>query len=165
MGKLIAERLREVLRYDPCSGVFIWKVGHGPVKAGDVAGYLRTDGYISISVDGKNYLAHRLAFLYCHGKFPNQEVDHILGDRSFNRFFNLRLASRTDNMQNRKRFKNNTSGAVGVYWFKPGGKWVAQITVDRIPRHLGCFYNFLEAVKARKEAEVLYGFHKNHGNS
>ena len=83
---LTAERLREVLDYDPDTGVFTRKVRTASsVKVGDVAGSLNGKGYIRIRVDGRLYFAHRLAWLYVHGEWPVDQVDHINGIKNDNR--------------------------------------------------------------------------------
>ena len=73
---LIAERLRELLSYEPETGVFRWRVSRGPAVAGSVAGSLTTYGYIKIKVDGRFYRAHRLAWIYVHGVWPSKDLDH-----------------------------------------------------------------------------------------
>lgn len=160
------ERLKELLHYDPNTGIFNWKIyrSHN-AKAGDVAGCVHTctagKSYIIISIDSKNYKAHRLAFLYVRGEFPNQ-VDHLNGDGADNRLCNLRPANSRINAKNHKLRHDNSSGLAGVYWVKNLGKWRAQITSK--PRiHLGYFYSLFEAACVRKSAEKEYGFHKNHG--
>lgn len=91
-----------------------------------------------ITLKGKDYLSHRLAWFYMTGAWPEQEIDHINGVRDDNRFANLREADRQINCQNvRKPYKNNRTGLLGV---KPSlGKFVARIYVDGKERHLGTF--------------------------
>jgi hypothetical protein len=67
------------------------------IKAGDVAGTLHPTGYIHIRVDGKNYQEHRLAWLYVHGKFPDNCIDHINGIKDDNRISNLRDVTTQEN--------------------------------------------------------------------
>ena len=82
---LSAERLKELLHYDPDTGVFTRRVSRGPARAGSVAGADTRDGYRKIHLDYKFYLMHRLAWLYTHGEFPTEFIDHIDGDRANNR--------------------------------------------------------------------------------
>ena len=91
------------------------------------------------------------------------QIDHENGDRSDNRIANLRDVPPSENMRNVKRHITNTSGHVGVFWYKPRNKWVARITVNYTLHHLGYFTDIADAIAARKAAEIFYGFHKNHG--
>ena len=161
------DRLKELLHYDPISGQFTWLVSRRCIKAGSLAGYKinikSNKSYIGICVDLKKYVAHRLAFLYMNGEIPLLEVDHINGNGLDNRFKNLRLVSRIDNMRNTKLYKNSSSGVCGINWFKRDARWYAKIMVNYKNIHLGSFINKQDAINARKEAIIKYGFHENHG--
>ena len=137
----------------------------GSAKVGDIAGGIRSDGYASISVDGGLFLSHRLAFLYFDGMFPLNDVDHINGKRADNRWINLRKVTRLENTRNIKIRKNKTSGFVGVNFDRASNKWRGQIKVKRKNVYLGMFSDIDDAIKARKDAEIKYGFHKNHGRA
>ena len=140
------QRLRELLDYDAETGVFTWRVSQGRGYAGAVAGTVRQDGYIAIKLDGRLYKAHRLAWLHEHGEFPDDEIDHINGDRSDNRPGNLRVVTRLINAQNRRRSQsNNRAGILGVSRHR--NRWQAQIEVAGKNKHLGCF-NTQEAAHA-----------------
>jgi hypothetical protein len=163
MGKqeLTAERLREVLSYDPDTGVFTRKVRTAQsVRVGDVAGTRHICGYWQINVFGALYLAHRLAWLYTNGEWPAAEIDHINGNRLDNRICNLRAATRHENGSNlRKPKSTNTSGYLGVTWSKQRRKWAAQITVNRKGRVIGFFEDPAEAGAAYLQAKrELHGF-------
>ena len=137
---LTQERLKELLDYDPETGVFVWKVNRGrTAKAGTPAGNKNHDGYNRIMVDGKHYMAHRLAWFYVYGVWPANELDHINRERGDNKISNLRKASRLENMWNRARHSNNTSGYAGVSWSKLHNKWRADIQVNGKGKHLGLF--------------------------
>lgn len=97
------------------------------------------DGYIRIRLDRKCLGAHRLAWFCHHGENPNGEIDHINGDRSDNRICNLRVASRSENMQNARTPRTNSSGYHGVSWCTSGKKWTAQIWKDGKRYRLGSF--------------------------
>lgn len=147
------------MHYNPETGVFTWRIKKsGNTKAGCVAGSLRTIGYITIHVDNIDYKAHRLAFLYMEGYFPELFLDHINRIKNDNRWDNLREVSPSCNQRNTGINKNNTSGVKGVFWFPDSKKWVSRIKVFGKLNHLGYFENFNDAVKARWEAEVKYEF-------
>lgn len=164
---LTQEFLKEVLCYDEFTGYFIWLKSHQKIKSGMRAGSVSESysgkKYIRIAISSKRYLAHRLAFLYMTGNFPHDDVDHISGDGTDNRWANLSHATRTQNGRNQRLFSTNTSGVMGVSWYKRYGKWCAKIGIDGKDICLGYFDKLEDAAAARKEAEIKYGFHKNHG--
>ena len=161
---LTQERLKELFHYDKDSGVFYRKTAVSNTKVGDIAGNIqKKTGYVRISVDNVRYRAHRLVFLYMTGKLPNFEIDHINHNTSDNRWCNLREVSSKDNKKNKSKYRSNSSGVVGVNWHKQNRKWTASISVDGQSVYLGSFNSFHEAVNVRKNSEVLYGFHENHG--
>lgn len=130
-------RLKQMLEYDPETGHFTRKTSYpGAFQAGDRAGTNSPQRYRSIMIDRVIYLEHKLAWLYVHGVWPEM-VDHKSGDGKDNRLENLRLATRLENCQNRKRNDNNKSGFKGVY--KAKGRWRAAIKVDRARIDLGYF--------------------------
>lgn len=146
MRSLSAERLREVLSYDPLTGEFRWLVSTARrIRVGDIAGFEIDRGRRGIKVDGSQYQAHRLAFLHMTGNFPDIEVDHIDTDPSNNRWANLREATRSENNANTRRNRRNTSGYKGVSWHKRDRKWCAQIHVSGRDIHLGQFSSPEEA--------------------
>lgn len=93
------------------------------------------------------------------------QIDHINGDTSDNRAVNLREVTNQDNHKNMKRHKGNKSGHTGVYWNTAVHKWQAYIAVDGKQKYLGIYDDVKDAAKVRKEAEIKYGFHKNHGRT
>lgn len=152
------QRAREFLQYDPESGQFVWKVSKGTARAGDVAGAsLRKNGYYAISIDGRRYYAHRLAWLFVHGKMPAQCIDHIDGDRTNNRIANLRDVPARINFHNQPSLRrNNTSGFKGVSWSTQRKRFVAQISINRRPKFLGFFDNPEDASAAYWEAKKQF---------
>lgn len=152
---LTQERLKELLSYDPETGVFIWvKPTSNRAKAGSVAGCLkRNDSYSQIQIDKKLYLAHKLVFLYVYGELPSREIDHINRVKHDNRLSNLRFCSRSENNQNTKIRSDNTSGAKGVSWSTFYKKWHAYIKVNGKRTHCGYFERFDDAVAARAVLE------------
>ena len=167
MSNLTKQYLRSVLDYDPITGVFTWcSRSSTKIKIGDKAGYINNlYGYRLIRVDGIKYGAHRLAWLYVHGSFPENEIDHINGIRDDNRIVNLRAVDRQTNARNMKKRKNNTSGVTGVDWHKCKNKWRAQINGNNGIIHLGYSKSLFEVVCLRKSAEIEHGYHENHGRS
>ena len=160
---LTQKRLKENLSYNSKSGDFIWIKPRKRVVVGSLAGSVRKNGYITISIDRKAYYAHRLAWLYVFGELPSGQIDHIDHVRGNNRIGNLRSVTNQENALNRRLINRNTSGVTGVHLFKATGRWQAQICIEGKRIHLGYFNNISSAIKARKDAEVLHGFHKNTG--
>lgn len=145
---LTAERVRELLDYDPDTGVFSWRVNRSNVKAGAPAGNRnKTIGYVQIGIDGRLHFAHRLAFLHQLGECP-RFVDHINFDRTDNRWSNLRAATKTGNNVNRAPLAANTSGIQGVQFCKATRRWRAVMSVNNRPKHLGRFDTRIEAAAA-----------------
>jgi hypothetical protein len=140
-----AERLRQLLSYDPESGTFRWLVTRSRgAKAGDIAGWRATNGYVKITIDGRHYYAHRIAWMFSHGEFPPSLLDHINGIKDDNRVSNLRLANKSQNSANSKRRATNVSGVKGISWVPSRGKWQARIKHI----HLGLFNSRKEALDA-----------------
>jgi len=179
---LTQEILKELIHYDPDTGIFTWK--ERDVKwfksqkscdiwnkrfPGKVAGNIHGNNkkynkvYWRISVLDKRYQSHRLAVLYMTGKFPGNEIDHIDGDSLNNRWINLREVTHLENGKNVKLNVNNKTGCAGTYFHTRIGKWKAQISHNTKRFHLGYFDKLEDAIAARKQAEKQYGYHENHG--
>lgn len=169
--------LKSLISYNPLTGTFTWKarpiesfatIGVGKMWnarfAGRVAGSVsKITGYLRIGINGKYYLAHRLAWLYINGSMPKDEIDHLSHDRADNRMSNLREATHTQNGRNQSMYNTNTSGFTGVSWHKRSSKWVAHIMANDKIKHLGYFSGIKDAIAAREQANIKYNFHKNHG--
>jgi len=154
-SNLTAERLRELLSYDKDTGLFTWKVRrNGFVGSGSTAGTVGTGGYIHIRIDNSPYMAHRLEWFYETNSWPKSKIDHINGLTSDNRISNLRECSHSENMQNTKTYKNNTTGLKGVYHCKRSGKFTSIITVDGVQNYLGAFESKELAHAAYTEAKA-----------
>ena len=156
MATLTSSRLKEALNYDPETGTFTWKETRRGLRIGDVAGCLAKHGYIFIRVDKNLYTAHRLAWLYVYGEWPNGNIDHINRNRSDNRISNLRSASQAENCQNKHLRSDNKSGYAGVYWCKNAQKWRAYIGADGKRISLGYFHEKGDAVVAQSDAKARY---------
>jgi len=161
---LTQSKLKELLHYDPETGLFIWlikpRIG---VKSGVVAGFTTVHGYIHIGIDLREYKAHRLAWLYVHGRWPKHQIDHINHIRDDNRLINLREATQQENNKNLSIRSDNTSGVAGVHWYKATSRWMTYIFVGGKRVFLGYFDDKLDAICARKSAEIKYDYHENHG--
>ena len=145
---LTQERLKEVLHYDPETGIFVWRVSPtNCVRLGSAAG-THNKGYIQIRVDGTIYHAHRLSWLYMTGRFPKDQIDHINRVRDDNRFINLREASSGQNAQNTAKRQNNKSGFLGVSWNKECSKWLVHITENYKTISVGYFADKNDAYAA-----------------
>lgn len=154
---LTAERLRELLTYDPETGIFTRRVRISNCPAGMIAGTYnisRGQRRQRIGVDGRVYKAHRLAWLYVHGKWPAEQIDHIDGNAANNRIANLREASPTQQMHNKKTPRNNKVGFKGVT--KAENKFSARIQAFGKRRRLGRFATPEEAGWAYAQAAKSY---------
>lgn len=136
---LAAAEARRLLRYEPDTGIFRWRVDTKNTAAGDIAGSRHSRGYWHIKINRRLYMAHRLAWLWVTGEWPVAHVDHINGKRSDNRFANLRVATNSENARNSRIRTNNACGYKGVHFKKRLNKFVAQINVDGRVQHLGVF--------------------------
>ena len=147
---LTAQRLRELLDYDPSTGLFTWRVTNGwRRKAGAIAGGAETwNGYLRVGIDGRVYMAHRLAWLHVHGEWPQADIDHINGIRSDNRIVNLRDVTRSVNLQNKKE-SSKPGRLMGTAWVPSRQCWYATIKTDRKMKYLGSF-------KTEEAAHAVY---------
>jgi len=154
MKTLTQEMLKELLEYDPNTGIFRWKNRRGSAKKGAEAGNYCPDGYIEIRVYKKLHKAHRLAWLYMNGEHPSMDIDHIDGNRSNNSIFNLRHVSRLDNLHNQRLpYSRSKTGLIGSWKHSQTGKYTSQIRSDGKKICLGLFDTKEEAHKAYVEAK------------
>jgi hypothetical protein len=152
------ERLKQLLDYDPETGIFKWRVRRQRIFIGRVAGNRAIKGYLFLAFDGKTYQCHRLAWFYVYGEWPKYQIDHINGIRDDNRIANLRLATPSQNLQNRPAPSSNTSGFKGVAWHKGARKWQAYISLNSKRMYLGLFSTKEDAYSAYCTAAI-----KHHG--
>ena len=158
------QELKQLFHYDPFTGEFTRAIDRRRFKAGERAGCLakgKHAGYRVIRIDNKLYREHCLAFLYMTGDWPLFHVDHENHDRADNRWVNLKEVTHAENQQNMKKQSNKTS-VLGVTQI-PSGKYRAQMSYNKKPIHLGYYDTLEEAAQARADANVEYGFHRNHG--
>lgn len=171
-----AEVLRKLLRYDPETGLLTWLPR--PVESfksrrafaiwerrfvGKLAlNSLMANGYRHGAINYETFLAHRVIWKLVTGVEP-EEIDHINGDRSDNRWLNIRNGSRNDNMRNRGISSNNTSGVMGVMWQPGFARWEAFIDANGKRKYIGRYRHIEDAIAARLKAERALGYHPNHG--
>jgi hypothetical protein len=158
------DRPRDTFRTD--RGYNKWK----SMYSGKNASYFRRKGYLGVSLNllgvKKGLSSHRVALILSGIEIPEgYEVDHIDGCRTNNKLENLRVVTSAENGKNKAMPKNNTSGAVGVVWEKNAKKWRARISYKGREMSLGYFEDIEEAIRVRKEAEIEYGYHENHGRT
>lgn len=153
---LTADFVRQILDYDPTTGLFTWKHrGTHPKKwnakwAGKQAGTQQRGGYILININNP-YAAHRLAWLHFYGEIPITEIDHRNGIRDDNRIANLRLATTSQNACNKAKQSNNTSGFVGVHFNSQRGLWRATANKNNTRYDVGHFKTAEGAAAARAD--------------
>ncbi|WP_287994297.1 HNH endonuclease signature motif containing protein [Acidiphilium sp.] len=177
------ELVREVVRLDELTGCLYWlprradhfRQSHQSTDAYAASwnrkyagrpalNYITPKGYRRGTLLGlQGFPAHQVVWALFHGGWPKGEIDHINGIRSDNRPQNLRDVAKSTNQKNAQVRLDNKSGTVGVSWNKRTNRWHAYISSDGQPIHLGYFESLAEATAARKSAERLYQFHKNHG--
>lgn len=158
------KEIDELFTYDPVAGQLISRRTTGKWRKGKPVGQMGLAGYLIVRPKQRVHLVHRLIWKLIKKEIPlGYVIDHIDGDTLNNRITNLRLATRTDNQQNMKRYSTNTSGYTGVCLRRDTGKWQADIKVNGIKINLGCFETAQSASIVRKQAEAAYGFHPNHG--
>jgi hypothetical protein len=163
---LTFEQVRNIINYDPVSGVAKWntKLYRGKHSAGDVINNVHHNNKISyyrVQVCGVRYMLHKLIVLYMTGEYPTSKVDHIDGDGLNNKWDNLRHVTNAENGRNCSINSNNTSGHLGVSKFRNG--WRVRVKFNGIEKHIGVFQDFDQAVKASRQAYTNLGFHANHG--
>lgn len=156
LNDLTAERVRELLYYDPLTGFFTWRIDRSiSVKAGDCAGCINSEGYIRIRINGTDYKAHRLAWLHMTGKWPSEEIDHVNLVKHDNRWINLREATPSENSFSGPP-KDKLSGLPRGVEIRPNGKFQACIGGNKF--YLGTFDTVEEAAEAYAiAAQDIYG--------
>ena len=151
-----SEKIEDRISYNPETGVFVWKQTlSGFCRQGKPAGRMgtgRASGYMRITLAGREYKAHRLAWFIMTGEWPNKQIDHINGVPHDNRWSNLRLATQSQNKANGPAYKNSKSGFRGVTWDKRVNRWFAAIQVNGKQKFLGRFVNIADAVDAYQKA-------------
>lgn len=152
-------KLTSILHYEPNTGIFTWIESRGRLLAGKEAGSVTKVGYREITAHGTQYLAHRLAWFYVHGSWPQFFIDHINGTKDDNRIANLRDVERFSNFQNTPALsENSATGVRGVSFHR--GIFKAEIRVNNVRRYLGVFTTLEDASKAYLDAKrEMTGIH------
>ncbi len=182
-GRYPASDLAKFYRYASETGDIVWKTRCAGMTFGDkivsergarqsngkCAGrsaiYAHVSGYKAIALMGVAFLAHRAAWALHYGQWPCGQIDHINGDRQDNRIINLRVVDQIGNSRNAARPRTNKTGVPGVFYEARAKRWKAYIGVNRKRVDLGSHPSLESAVRARKNAEIKFGFHPNHGRS
>lgn len=152
---LTAARLRELVNYNPDTGLMTWKISRNQkALAGTEVGHQEAKGYRSACIDGKDFKVHRLAWLYVYGQWPKNQIDHLNQIKDDNRIVNLRDVTNSQNQLNIKIKSNNTSGLRGVHFDSRAKTWRAQISRNGVRQTLGSFDTKEKAATARATAEV-----------
>jgi hypothetical protein len=178
------ETLLKLLRYEPETGKLywrerpvsmfrpgntssehnckVWNAAHAGREAYPCKNPRGSRGYVQANLLGSKYLKHRIIWKMMTGQDPI-EVDHINGDKSDNRWMNLRAVGRRENSKNLCLHERNNSGCTGVFWNNQFSRWQASISANGRRMHLGLHTSKESAIIARKAAERDLGFHPNHG--
>lgn len=138
MLQLSQQMVRELFVYNPKTGLFINRKSRGAAKKGSISGTVNTLGYVQIQIAGKLQYAHRLAFLYMTGRWPDQ-IDHIDRVRNNNAWSNLRESTQAENTLNTSLRSDNKTGVKGVIFDKSRNLWRAEIAVNGVTKYLGRF--------------------------
>lgn len=156
---LTQARLKEIVHYCPDTGKFTWIMDRGGAWSGKDAGCRKaTNGYVSIRIEGQLYRAHRVAWLYMRGEWPLLHIDHMNGIKDDNRISNLRLATQTQNLYNKRTSKNSKTGVKGVCWDSSTNRYQVKISINGKAKHIGRYDSVEEGAAAYAEAS-----RKHHG--
>ena len=156
----------KLFRYDYETGVLYWRqrINSRVPKTLEAGTQRKSSGYLYVRVHGGIYPVHRVVMLMCYGFYgEGLEVDHINHVRNDNRLFNLRFATRSENMRNKSVSSNNTLGIMGVFFSKARKKYIAQIHIKGKNIYLGAVETLEGAAEARRQADRKYKFNNNHG--
>lgn len=159
------QTLLEYLKYNETKGEFTWiKRPNKNIHLHTRAGTKNSAGYRVISLFGKRYLEHRLAWFFVHGEMPKHEIDHINQIRDDNRINNLRQVTRSENQRNKTR-KDSRVDEIGIWWCRRRKRYIAEITLNGKKVYQKSFTDIDEAIQQRKAKALELGFHDNHGKT
>lgn len=156
--------VKSLFLYNEETGLVHWKVNKNKAKIGDLVGTKHNKGYLSVSIDSKNYLLHRVVWCIHYGEWPTALVDHKDTDKKNNKISNLRLATSFNNAQNANLRKDSTSNIKGVSWHKRLNKWQVRVQENGKRAHLGYFDSLEEAKNCAISFRIkLHKEFTNHG--
>jgi hypothetical protein len=154
---LSAERLRELVKYDPETGIFTRRIAtSNRIKVGDLVGSPMAIGYFEASIGGRRDTLHRFAWLYMTGEWPDGDIDHRDLDESNTRWGNLRCGSHAQNIANQKTRIDTVTGVKGVCLDRRTGRFAAYVTINQRKIHLGMFESKEDAGNAYREAATRH---------
>lgn len=141
MTSLTCDHLRKILHYEPATGVFTHLIAYpkSRVEVGSIAGHVEKSGYRRIKIARRHYPAHRLAWLYVYGEWPNGQVDHANRNPDDNRIENLRIATRSQNQGNSVKPRHGAGSSRGAHFNRFKGRWQATIRLNGKTKFLGYF--------------------------
>ncbi len=152
---VLGENIEDVIRYDDVTGYLYWKKQiSNRIKIGDVAGSVRHDGYVTVSIFGKEYLAHRIAYYLMTCQFPEDELDHIDGNPNNNKWDNIRDSTRSGNNQNTRGY--GKLGVRNVYYRPDRNTYQVKLMVDGKRITIGSYSDLELAELVAAEARELH---------
>lgn len=149
MCELTDEYIKEILDYNPETGIFTWKIKpRRNIHLGSPAGSINKYGYRVVRIDSRGYPAHRLAWVYVYGEWPKGKIDHINGIRTDNKIANLRVVTPRENAQNRREHREGQLQGVHLC----GNTFTSRIYISGRRYSLGSYLTEKEAHLVYKEA-------------
>ena len=184
MALITLDHARAILKYEPETGLFfhkprpiemftatahhtqLWNFKRWNTNYANRQTFTlpHTEGYVRGKINGRYYLAHRMAWFLTHGEWPENDIDHFNGLRNDNRLSNLFPKTRMENMHNAKQWSTNKSGITGVYWHKAMNKWCSEIKHNGQKIILGYYSDINEAAEILRISAALLGFTERHGS-
>lgn len=163
------EELKQLIHYDPVKGIVTWKISPcRNIKVGSRAGSVhlsRGKKYRSITIKGLSKREHCWIWYLVTGVYPDNQIDHLNGDGTDNRWSNIRKVSINTNRHNHRRYSSNKSGITGVFWSKGKNTWFISFYLPDGCRLRKERKDFFEACCLRKSLENKYGYSKQHGSN
>jgi len=164
-----ADYLNSIFNYNKSTGKLTWKKKTSKfatkIKIGSEVGWVKSDGRKQVIIKGKSFYISRIIWKMMTGSIPNNmQIDHEDRDVGNNKWYNLLLKSQSENKKNSSLYCNNKSGVVGVFFHRQSKSWEGQICNNKKAENKR-FKTKEEAVTWRKEKEILYDYHKNHGKN
>jgi hypothetical protein len=154
-SNLTNDRLKQLVSYDKETGNFYRLVPVANIKVGLVVAKPAKNGYVRMHIDGYLYYLHRLAWFYETSEWP-VAIDHIDGNKTNNKFSNLRSATYAENLQNIKNSHKTLSGFMGAYYHPKTKNWQSKIGIDGKSKSLGYYKTPEEAHQAYLDGKRKY---------